>query len=46
MRRQGGLTPRQRQILDYLVSAIQDKGYAPSVREIATFSKNRFGRPS
>jgi repressor LexA len=34
MKRQGGLTPRQQQILDYLVKAIQDKGYAPSVREI------------
>jgi repressor LexA len=34
MKRQGGLTPRQRQILDYLVRTIQDKGYAPSVREI------------
>ena len=34
MKRHGGLTPRQQQILDYLVKAIQDKGYAPSVREI------------
>ena len=34
MKRSGGLTPRQQQILDYLVKAIQDKGYAPSVREI------------
>ncbi|HKX17375.1 MAG TPA: transcriptional repressor LexA [bacterium] len=34
MKRNGGLTPRQQQILDYLVKAIQDKGYAPSVREI------------
>ncbi len=28
------LTGRQRQILDYLVRAVRDKGYAPSVREI------------
>jgi repressor LexA len=34
MRRKGGLTPRQQQILDYLVNAIQERGYAPSVREI------------
>ena len=34
MKRNGGLTARQQQILDYLVKAIQDKGYAPSVREI------------
>ena len=34
MKRNGGLTTRQQQILDYLVKAIQDKGYAPSVREI------------
>ncbi len=34
MRRNSGLTPRQQQILDYLVKMIQDKGYAPSVREI------------
>ncbi len=30
-----GLTPRQQQILDYLVREVQGKGYAPSVREIA-----------
>jgi len=29
-----GLTGRQQQILDYLVKEVQDKGYAPSVREI------------
>lgn len=29
------LTGRQRQILDYLVKRAQEKGYAPSVREIA-----------
>jgi len=29
-----GLTVRQQQILDYLVQEVQDKGYAPSVREI------------
>lgn len=29
------LTSRQRQILDYLVKEAQEKGYAPSVREIA-----------
>lgn len=29
------LTGRQRQILDYLVNRAQEKGYAPSVREIA-----------
>jgi repressor LexA len=34
MKRRSGLTPRQQQILDYLIKAIQDKGYAPSVREI------------
>jgi repressor LexA len=34
MKRHGGLTPRQQQILDYLIKAIQEKGYAPSVREI------------
>jgi repressor LexA len=34
MKRRGGLTPRQQQILDYLIKAIRDKGYAPSVREI------------
>jgi repressor LexA len=34
VKRHGGLTPRQQQILDYLVRAIQDQGYAPSVREI------------
>ena len=28
------LTGRQRQILDYLVREVRDKGYAPSVREI------------
>ncbi|HTD46738.1 MAG TPA: transcriptional repressor LexA [bacterium] len=28
------LTGRQRQILDYLVHEVRDKGYAPSVREI------------
>jgi len=31
-----GLTGRQQQILDYLVKEVQDKGYAPSVREIGT----------
>ncbi len=30
-----GLTGRQQQILDYLVREVQQKGYAPSVREIA-----------
>lgn len=30
-----GLTSRQQQILDYLVREVQEKGYAPSVREIA-----------
>lgn len=30
-----GLTGRQQQILDYLVKEVQEKGYAPSVREIA-----------
>ncbi len=30
-----GLTGRQQQILDYLVREVQEKGYAPSVREIA-----------
>jgi repressor LexA len=30
-----GLTARQQQILDYLVKEVQEKGYAPSVREIA-----------
>ncbi len=30
-----GLTGRQQQILDYLVRVVQEKGYAPSVREIA-----------
>lgn len=30
------LTGRQRQILDYLVREVKDKGYAPSVREIGT----------
>lgn len=29
------LTGRQRQILDYLITRVQEKGYAPSVREIA-----------
>jgi repressor LexA len=33
--RSRGLTARQQQILDYLVSQLQGKGYAPSVREIA-----------
>lgn len=33
--RRNGLTFRQQQILDYLVKAVQEKGYAPSVREIA-----------
>jgi len=33
--RKQGLTGRQQQILDYLVKEVQDKGYAPSVREIA-----------
>lgn len=28
------LTGRQRQVLEYLVNAVRDKGYAPSVREI------------
>lgn len=31
-----GLTGRQRQILDYLITKAQEKGYAPSVREIAS----------
>jgi len=30
------LTGRQRQVLDYLVNAVREKGYAPSVREIGT----------
>lgn len=30
-----GLTGRQRQILDFLITKAQEKGYAPSVREIA-----------
>lgn len=30
------LTGRQQQILDYVVSAVQEKGYVPSVREIGT----------
>jgi repressor LexA len=34
MKRHAGLTPRQKQILDYLIKTIQDRGYAPSVREI------------
>jgi repressor LexA len=34
MGRRQGLTDRQQQILDYLVKEVQDKGYAPSVREI------------
>ncbi len=29
------LTGRQRQVLDYLITRAQEKGYAPSVREIA-----------
>jgi repressor LexA len=33
--RKHGLTGRQQQILDYLVKEVQEKGYAPSVREIA-----------
>lgn len=33
--RSHGLTGRQRQILDYLIQEAHEKGYAPSVREIA-----------
>lgn len=33
--RSQGLTGRQRQILDYLIHKAREKGYAPSVREIA-----------
>jgi repressor LexA len=34
MGRKQGLTGRQSQVLEYLVKEVQDKGYAPSVREI------------
>lgn len=30
------LTPKQKEVLDYIVSFINDKGYAPSFREIAS----------
>ena len=30
------MTGRQRQVLEYVASAVRDKGYAPSVREIGT----------
>ncbi len=33
-RRFGGLTDRQRQVLEYIDSCVRDKGYPPSVREI------------
>ena len=35
------LTGRQRQILDYLVREVRDKGYAPSVREIGVALTSR-----
>jgi repressor LexA len=29
-----GLTPRQRQILDYITESIMTRGYPPTIREI------------
>ena len=29
-----GLTPRQREILDFITCSIQDNGYPPTIREI------------